>query len=57
MAGLVPESLKSLQTPVCEKAFGNTIPVPLIGDILANILAVWCMKLEGDDLQRARSRQ
>ena len=52
MAGFKPESLVSLSKPALEKSIGNTIPVPLIGDVLAPVLAGWCMKLENDALGR-----
>lgn len=43
MAGFTTGALRSLREPAAEKALGNTIPVPLIGDFLANVLAVWVM--------------
>ena len=57
MAGFLPDSLKCLTKAALEKSLGNTIPVALIGDVLANILAAWTMKLEGDALCEARSVQ
>jgi len=42
LAGLVPESLSELdEPPDLEIAIGNTIPVPLIGVVLAPVLRAW----------------
>ena len=41
LAGLVPESLSELDEPDLEIAIGNTIPVPLVGVVLAPVLRAW----------------
>ena len=40
-AGLRPESLQDLSDPECDKAIGNTIPVPLIGTVMFPVLRAW----------------
>ena len=50
-SGLEPRSLVDLSTHRVEVAIGNTIPPPLIGDVLAPVLASWTMYMR--DLQDA----
>ena len=41
LSGIVPESLEGLSIAGIEQALGNTIPVPLIGTIMAPVLLAW----------------
>ena len=53
MAGFTTSALAFLRRQAAEKALGNTIPVPLVGDILANVLAVRKLKLDLDAMDKA----
>lgn len=41
LSGVVPESIEGLSRAGVEKALGNTIPVPLIGTVMAPVLLAW----------------
>lgn len=49
VAGIVPGSLSELAEPDLDIAVGNTIPVPLIGVVLAPVLRAWA-QMERDAL-------
>ena len=48
-SGIEPRSLVDLSTHRVEVALGNTIPPPLVGDVLAPVLASWTLYMR--DLQ------
>ena len=52
-SGLEPRSLVHLSNHRVEVAIGNTIPPPLVGDVLAPVLASWTLYMR--DLQDANS--